>query len=848
VPQAELALQLLPLLVALVVLLGLNLGGAWLMNGARAYVAGESRWSKAQKDAVYNLRRYASTRDPLALENFQMELRLPQGDRRAREALLRDPPDLEVAHHGFREGGVPEEDIPAIVWIFRYLRWQPEIGLAVRAWTEGDLRIEQLERLSVDMQAAVRAGDDHALDRGLAQLRRLDGELTLLELQFSEAIGHGSRELARALRLANLAVGGVLLLFGAWQASRMIQRRRRAEYLARRSGERLELATTGANDGIWDWHLAQREVQWTARVPELLGFSDGDDEFRRYVVRDHIHPDDTDRATRALRRHFAGLENRLDVSLRLRRRDGSYRWYRARGMAIRDALRQPVRVLGTLADIHDSVMADQALRAAWTHSQQVAGELELALDGANVALWAYDTRSGRILHHRRWQAILGRTEMPATFDEWLALTHPDDRAQRVQLLQRHLSNQTRYYESEFRMRHADGHWVWVRSRGRATERDADGHALQYAGAVMNITEQVAAREVERREQEFLRAMIEGIDVGVMVSDQDRVLYANSAYCHLLGYQRPEELAGMALARLMPSAEREADIANRLKAAAGTVVPLRVARLKLRGGGQVKVVTNLSAVDWKGAPHYIATASALADHTVLEQQLNALSDRFERAMLSELESQQAAIARELHDSLGSVLAGVSLLLGNARASTRDEQVAAVIERSQGELKLAAELTRAMSRGIMPVGTHPGALAQALEQFASDLGPLKGVDCEVEAEGDFSTLPSGTGNHIYRIVQEATTNAIKHGGATEIRIVLAESRGQFTVTISDNGRGFDPHAVPVSHSGIGLKSMQARAKAIGATLAIQRGRHAGCRVTLTGALGPVPDYEDSEGSIA
>ncbi len=118
-------------------------------------------------------------------------------------------------------------------------------------------------------------------------------------------------------------------------------------------------------------------------------------------------------------------------------------------MALRDALNNPTQVLGTLSDINANVVAENALRDAWNESRQIAGELELALNGADVALWAYDPGTGNILHHKRWDSLLGRTSMPRTFAGWVQLTHPDDRAQRLRLLQDHLDGRTTYYESEF---------------------------------------------------------------------------------------------------------------------------------------------------------------------------------------------------------------------------------------------------------------------------------------------------------------------------------------------------------------------------------------------------------------
>jgi len=382
------------------------------------------------------------------------------------------------------------------------------------------------------------------------------------------------------------------------------------------------------------------------------------------------------------------------------------------------------------------------------------------------------------------------------------------------------------------MRHADGRWVWVRSRGRATRRDTEGCALEYAGAVMNISDQVAAREIERREQQFLRAMIEGVDVGVMVSDDTQVVYANAAFRQLLYQQRPDALAGAALTDVLPEAEREA--AQRDLAARGIDLPLRVVSLRRADGSLVRAVVHLSAVDWNGRPHFICTYTALSEHAALEQQVRALSGRFERALMAEIEAQQASIARELHDSLGSVLAGVSLLVASAEGAGISEPASALLTRAQGELARAVEMIRALSRGIMPVTGVPGALRQALEQFAQDLQGVKGVACTLRLTGEVDAIPLQVANQLFRIVQEATTNALKHAQARRIDIDLDMSGRELLLVVADDGRGFDAERAEDEPEGMGLKSMRARAAAIHATLGIQSAPTGGCRVVLTATL--------------
>lgn len=820
-----------PLLLVLLALLLIGALGSWLGSGARGAVHGASEWTRARQEATSLLTLYIQTGLPEYEARFTTELAVPLADRRARQELAKASPDLDAVRTAFLEGRNHPDDVGAMAWMFRYLRFHPGIQRAVDAWSQGDAGIDELRELANTARTvhARSSPDLPALQQLQERTDKVNRELLALERRFSDEIGTTARELAAWHRWLDWAGMALLVVLLCSMTLRMNRQRASAENAAQRASERLKLATLGANDGIWDWHLQSRQIYWTPRVPELLGFPDQTD-FRRYVVRDNIHPDDLAESHSMLRNHLAGFTERLQLDLRMRCKDGGFRWFRVRGMALRNAVNEPLRVLGTLSDIHATMMAEQALRTAWSQSQQMAGELELALNGADVALWAYEPTTGTILHHTRWQALLGRETMPATFEGWLQLTHPEDRKQRVKLLNDHLNQLTSYYESEFRMLHQNGQWVWVRSRGRATVRDKDGKALQYAGAVMNISAQMVAREVQRNEQDFLRAMITGIHVGVMVTDFDRILYANHSLARLLDYDHELELNGEPLDMLMSAMERAADLANREKVAMGAVVPIRVVDLRTKTGSQQRVVTHMSCVNWNGKPHFISTVSPLAEHSGLDVHLSAANESFERAMMSELEAQQATIARELHDSLGSILAGISLLLGNARTTAQEHKVAGILERAQDEVKAAAEMTRAMARGILPVGTQSGAFLNALEQFAIDLTELKGIQCTLEADGPFDMVEPDVGNHVYRILQEATTNAIRHGQASRIQVVLEDFDLYYRMTITDNGSGGSVENLEFNTTGVGIRSMRARARTIGASLRLQQAPAGGCQLIL------------------
>lgn len=201
-----------------------------------------------------------------------------------------------------------------------------------------------------------------------------------------------------------------------------------------------------------------------------------------------------------------------------------------------------------------------------------------------------------------------------------------------------------------------------------------------------------------------------------------------------------------------------------------------------------------------------------------------------ALLAEMHARQQEIARELHDSVASTLAGVSLLLGAAE-DVANAACVSLIARAQTYIRQAAEQVRNISHGVLgDVGTAP--LSRCLEQLAHDLSSSGLVQCCVRERGDTPELSLSCRTHVYRMAQEAAANAIRHGQATRISICLIHGRsGRSRLVVRDDGRGCDFGAISTGGAGIGLRSMRARASQLAGTLSLQGTLGRGCTVRFT-----------------
>ena len=232
-------------LLVVVSLLGLSYLTIENLSAARAYVGGEGLWSKAQKQAVYDLLRYSISHSDADYQNYRQALLVPLGDKQARMELEKPVPDMRIVRSGFIQGRNSPQDVEGMATLFRRFRHSRYMSEAVDIWTQGDVLIERLEKLGDDLHDEI--SSERSDPRRVAEIARqvdlVGNQLTPLEDRFSYALGAGAREAKGSFLLVTFGTTAVSIIAGILFTFFMLRHIRQTE-------ERYKHLINTANDVI----------------------------------------------------------------------------------------------------------------------------------------------------------------------------------------------------------------------------------------------------------------------------------------------------------------------------------------------------------------------------------------------------------------------------------------------------------------------------------------------------------------------------------------------------------------------------------------------------------------------
>ena len=487
--------------------------------------------------------------------------------------------------------------------------------------------------------------------------------------------------------------------------------------------------------------------------------------------------------------------------------------------------------------------------------------LALALAGAREGVWDWNLETNAVLYSSRWKQMLGYgdDEIEPNVSAWERLVHPDDR-ERADRANDSVAVGAATYEAEFRLRHKDGHYVPLLSRGYPIRREPGGPVVRIVGTHLDLTERVRTEAALRESEERFRLAVAAAQEGVWDWNLETgaVVYS-PRWKEMLGYAEddiPPHISAWErllhpddkprAARLNESLERggatyEGEFRLRHKHGHYVSVLSRGYPVRREPGGQVVriVGTHFDLTERKEAEAVLrrgqeelearvqerTTELARANESLREEMLER--QRAERArteLLGRLvfaqEDERRRIAREMHDQFGELLTALA-----RRIEMLKESCAGSVELSAQAGALAA-LAQQLDRDVdhlvwelRPTALDDLGLRAALQNYVQDWSGRVGITADLHTSGLLDDrLAPDVETTLYRIAQEALTNIAKHSGADKVEVILERRPDHVLLIIEDDGVGFDT-AGAGQERGFGLLGMQERAALVDATLEIE-----------------------------
>lgn len=283
---------------------------------------------------------------------------------------------------------------------------------------------------------------------------------------------------------------------------------------------RFDLVNTASSEGLWDMEVVagdpvnpKNRFWWSQQFRNLLGFSDETD-FPNVLASwaERLHPQDKQGTLDAFARHLNDKSGHTPykVKNRLAMKDGSYRWFYAQGETLRDEQGRPVRVAGSLRDIHDELEREHAHNVIITR-------FELAREMLSDGLWDMEVIAGDPVNPKnlfwwspQFRKLLGFEtveEFPDVLDSWASRLHPEDKERSLAAFGSHLNDRSGKtpFDIEYRLKMKSGEYRWFRARGQ-TRRDPHGAPLRVVGALVDVHLQHEQRDLREAQVEHQRAL------------------------------------------------------------------------------------------------------------------------------------------------------------------------------------------------------------------------------------------------------------------------------------------------------------------------------------------------------
>lgn len=558
-----------------------------------------------------------------------------------------------------------------------------------------------------------------------------------------------------------------------------IEERKQMEEALRRSEERYRLAEWATNDGLWDWTTATDYCYFSPQFKSLLGLRDDELEDRTTAVFARLHPEDEPRLYEAVRLNWEERKP-YDLEIRIRIKDGSYRWFRTRGESVRDSAGQVVRMVGAMTDIHDRKMAE-------VRAREQDQQWRRMIDSIEQLAWMAHADGYIYWYNRRWYEYTGTTPEQMEGWGWQSVHDPQVLPEVMEKWQESIRT-GEPFEMEFPLR--DGHGEYRSFLTRIMPvRDSLGQVVKWFGTNTNIDALRKEQDVLKESERKFRELAEALPEIMWGSDAEgKMTYLNPQWFAYTGLRKEQGLADNwvsiihpdDLPRLLPIWQRVLGTGEHYEFEARIRRHDGVYRWFLNRAEPVKDSEG-RIVKWLG------TSTDIHEQKLTEQELRRSNE--------DLEQFAYAASHDLREPLRGVAIYTQLLTRKYRG--QDEEA----ERFANVIINGTKRMEALLNGILDY-SHAGEVAEGAAVCDSNAAlqlALRNLEAGIAESGATIThdaLPEAVScseMHVMQLFQNLLGNALKYHGQEALKIHVSaeqeQTRGWLKFAVADNGIGIE-----------------------------------------------------------
>ena len=607
---------------------------------------------------------------------------------------------------------------------------------------------------------------------------------------------------------------------------------RRTEEALQRSDERFRLLVEAIPQPIWRSDADGNVIEFNRRWHEYTGQTAEEAKGSGWTKALH-----SDEAAMVVKKVRAGITSgaAIEIVNRLRRAsDGSYRWHLARAVPMNDRGGKIIGWFGSCTDIDDQKRAEEALQKAHVELEQKVKDRTAELSASNEQLRIFQRfaeasgqgfsmadLSGHLLYmNPALCRMLGEDKPQDRIGQHISIYYPEEvnhsrETERFPALMR-----DGYWQGELPMRSRQGELIptW---HNTFLIRDESGKPFRIAVVITDITERKQAEEVLAESEAKYRTLVEtSPDAVIMLDLQGHITLASQRAVELYGAERVDELLGRNPLEFFALEDQQKFLAE-LRRTLDKGVTRDVEYTFLRKDGSRLPGEASAAVirDASGKP----TALVAIIRDITERKLAEAALERERQslwqMLQASDHERQTISYEIHDGLTQYLAAAGMQLqvfDGLRESNPEEAKKAYDAATQLISQSHSEARRLISEVRPPVIDEIG-IETAISHLVHEHRRHGGPEIECRSSVQFGRLPPILENAIYRIAQEALTNACKHSKSKKVTVTMTQEGQDVRLEVRDWGSGFDPESVEKGH--FGLEGIRQRVRLLGGRLTIE-----------------------------